>query len=329
MGFLSGCFVQFQAPSQPIFTHLASIVLSQVKLSPGGNHVKKRTLIVLTIMCISALIAFGQNNRKKKPAPEPSPSPEAGLSWENLDVKFLKGPSLGDLGTTAQVKVPAGYVFAAGSETRSIMETLQNPTTGRELGFVAPAGEDWFAVFEFDPVGYVKDDEKGSLDADALLDSIKTGTEAGNQERARRGWPALTVIGWETPPRYNDETHNLEWAIRAESEGHPVVNHNTRLLGRGGVMEVTLVCNPALLQETLPKFKTMLSGFDFVQGQKYAEFRQGDKMAAYGLTGLIAGGGVAVAAKSGLFKWLWKGLVAVALGIGALAKKIFSRKQTA
>src|SRR5688572_33222197 len=98
MGFLSGCFVQFQAPSQPIFTHLASIVLSQVKLSPGGNHVKKRTLIVLTIMCISALIAFGQNNRKKKPAPEPSPSPEAGLSWENLDVKFLKGPSLGDLG---------------------------------------------------------------------------------------------------------------------------------------------------------------------------------------------------------------------------------------
>jgi len=292
---------------------------------------KKRTLIVLTIVCICALVAFGQNDRKKKKAEaEPSPSPSAGPSWEDLEaVKFQKGPSLGELGTTAQVKVPDGYVFAGGNDTRTIMETMQNPTTNRELGFVAPAKEDWFAVFEFQPIGYVKDDEKGSLDADAILESIKAGTEEGNKERARRGWPSLTVIGWETPPRYNEESHNLEWAVRLESEGQAAVNYNTRVLGRGGVMEVTLVCNPAQLNETLPKFKTMLAGFDFVQGQKYSEFRQGDKMAAYGLTGLIAGGGVAVAAKSGVLKWLWKGLVAAAVGIAALAKKIFSRKQTA
>ena len=292
---------------------------------------KKRSLIVLTVVCMCALIAFGQNsNKKKKAEAEPSPEPSAGMTWEDMQsVKFQKGPADGALGTEAQVKVPAGYVFAGGPDTRRIMETMQNPTSGRELGFVAPAGEDWFAVFEFDPVGYVKDDEKNSLDADAMLDSIKAGTEAGNKERARRGWPALTIVGWETPPRYNEETHNLEWAIRAESEGQPVVNYNTRLLGRGGVMEVTLVCDPTLLQQTLPKFKTMLSGFDFVQGQKYAEFRPGDKLAAYGLTGLIAGGGVAVAAKSGLLKWLWKAIVAGVVGIGALAKKVFGRKETA
>lgn len=291
---------------------------------------KKRSIVVLIVVCISALIAFGQNNnRKKKAEPEPSPSP-AGPSWEALeDVKFQKGPSLGDLGTTAQVKVPAGYVFAAGGDTRIIMETMQNPTTGRELGFVAPAGEDWFAVFEYDAVGYVKDDEKGSLDADALLQSIKEGTAAGNEERVRRGWPTMTIIGWETPPRYNEQTHNLEWAVRAESEGQPVVNYNTRLLGRGGVMEVTLVTDPSTLAETLPKFKTMLSGFDFVQGQKYAEFRPGDKMAAYGLTGLIVGGGTAALVKSGAFKWIWKVLVAAAVGVGALFKKIFSREKTA
>ena len=290
---------------------------------------KKRSLIVLTVVCMCALIAFGQNsNKKKKAEAEPSPSPSVG--WQDFpSVKFQKGPAQGTLGTTAQVKVPEGFVFAGGNDTRRIMETLQNPTNGRELGFVAPAGEDWFAVFEFDPVGYVKDDEKGSLDADAILEEIKSGAERGNQERARRGWPALTVVGWETPPRYNEETNNLEWAVRAESEGQPVVNHNTRVLGRGGVMEVTLVCDPALLQETLPKFKTMLSGFEFVQGQKYSEFRAGDKMAAYGLTGLIAGGGVAVAAKSGLLKWLWKLIVAAVVGVSALAKKIFGRKQTA
>ena len=291
---------------------------------------KQRSLVVLFVVCISALIAFGQNNRSKKAEAVPSPTPYEGLSWENLeDVNFQKGPAVGDLGSTAQVRVPAGYVFAAGNGTRLLMEKMQNPTSGRELGFVAPAGESWFAVFEYDAVGYVKDDEKGSLDADALLDSIKAGTEAGNEQRRKRGWPELTIIGWETPPRYNEETHNLEWAVRAESEGEPVVNYNTRLLGRGGVMEVTLVTDPATLNETLPKFKTMLAGFDFVQGQKYAEFRPGDKMAAYGLTGLIVGGGAAALAKSGAFKWIWKALVAAAVGIGALFKKIFSREKTA
>lgn len=288
---------------------------------------KNRFFIALTIVCISALIAVGQNSRKKA---EPSPTPAAEGSWDSIErVKFQKGPSLGELGTTAQVQVPAGYVFANGSDTRILMETMQNPTNGRELGFLAPSAEEWFAVFEYDAVGYVKDDEKNELDADALLESIKAGTEASNKERAKRGWPTMTIIGWEHPPRYDETTHNLEWAVRAESEGRPVVNFNTRLLGRGGVMEVTLVTDPSTLSETLPKFKTMLAGFDFNQGQKYSEFRPGDKMAAYGLTGLIVGGGTAALVKSGAFKWIWKALVAVVIGLGALAKKLFSRTKTA
>jgi uncharacterized membrane-anchored protein len=161
-------------------------------------------------------------------------------------------------------------VFADANDTRIIMEANQNPLTGREMGFVAPANENWFAVFEFDDVGYVKDDEKDSLDADALLDSIKQGTEAGNKERLKRGWAIMTIVGWEQQPRYNETTHNLEWAVRAQSEGESVVNHNTRLLGRGGVMEVTLVTDPATLTETLPKFKKMLAGFEVKQGHRYA-----------------------------------------------------------
>ena len=285
---------------------------------------KPRFLVVASVVFICALIAVAQS--KKKPSPEPSPTPE--LAWSTLyeDIKWQKGPSVGDLGDAAQVKVPDGYVFAGAQDTRSIMEANQNPTTGRELGFVAPDGENWFAVFEFDDVGYVKDDEKSSLDANALLDSIREGTEAGNEERRRRGWSTMTILGWETPPRYNEITHNLEWAVRAQSDGEPVVNHNTRLLGRGGVMEVTLVVNPELLAETLPKFKTMLEGFQYRQGHKYAEFRAGDKTAAYGLTGLIVGGGTAVLVKTGAFKWIWKGLVAAGLAVAALVKKLFSRR---
>ena len=286
---------------------------------------KIRCLLVLSVVCLSTLIAIGQSHKRR---PSPSPSPETIIGGEALDdVKWQKGPSIGDLGSTAQVHVPAGYVFAGADDTRRIMEANHNPTTGKELGFVAPAGEDWFAVFEFDDVGYVRDDEKNSLDADALLESIKAGTEAGNKERQRRGWSTMSIIGWEQAPRYNESSHNLEWAVRAESEGSPVINFNTRLLGRGGVMEVTLVTDPTTLAENLPKFKTMLAGFDFNAGHKYAEFRKGDKMAQYGLTGLIVGGTTAVLVKSGLFKWLWKGIVALAIAVSAFLRKIFSRKK--
>ena len=285
---------------------------------------KPRILIVASVVCICALIAVGQS--KKKPKPEPSPTPE--VAWSTLyeDIKWLKGPSVGTLGDRAQVKVPAGYVFAGARDTRSIMEANQNPTTGREMGFVASDAENWYAVFEFDDVGYVKDDEKDSLDANALLDSIKQGTAAGNEERRKRGWPTMTIIGWQTPPHYNEITHNLEWAVSAESEGQPVVNHNTRLLGRGGVMEVTLVVKPELLAETMPKFKSMLEGFEYKTGHKYAEFRAGDRTAAYGLTGLIVGGSAVALAKTGVFKWIWKGAVAGIAALGALVKKLFSRR---
>ena len=287
---------------------------------------KTRILVVVSVLCVCALVVVGQSRKR----PKPTPSPVETFSWESFEgVAWQKGPSIGDLGTNAQVKVPEGYLFVGAKDTRTIMEANHNPITGREMGFVAPAGEDWFAVFEFDDVGYVKDDEKDSLDATALLDSIKAGTEAGDKERLKRGWPTMTILGWETQPRYNDITHNLEWAIRAQSAGAPVVNHNTRVLGRGGVMEVTLVTDPALLAETMPKFKAMLEGFEFKQGQRYAEFRAGDKTAAYGLTGLIVGGGTAALVKTGAFKWLWKLIAAGAAGVAALARKLFSRNRTA
>ena len=266
---------------------------------------------VISVLIVAAFLLVAQGQTQ---------APDSRLD----SVKWQEGPSVGNLGAAADVLVPAGYVFAGANDTRLIMEAMYNPISGEELGFVAPAADDWFVVFEFEDIGYVRDDEKTSLDPDAMLESIKAGTEVGNKERKRRGWPIMTILGWEQKPRYNETTNNLEWAIRAESEGQLVINHNTRLLGRGGVMRVTLVTDPSALSRTLPKFKTVLSGFDFKQGQRYAEFRQGDKMAKYGLTALVVGGAAAVAAKTGMFKWLWKVILVGLLATAGFFKKLFT-----
>jgi len=247
-------------------------------------------------------------------------------------VKWEHGPCVSSLDKWAQIDVPEGFVFANGSDTRLLMEAMGNVNSGTEVGFIAPNTLDWFVVFEFDKIGYVKDDEKDNLDSAAILESIRKGTEAGNKVRKERGFPTLHIVGWEVEPHYNDLTNNLEWAIRAENQdGSPVLNHNTRLLGRRGVMKSTLVVDPETFGAVLPLYRSNLDGFVFKSGQSYAEFTKGDKVAKYGLTALVAGGAGAAAAKLGLFKILGKyfkvvivAVIAFFAGIWKFLKSLFS-----
>ena len=244
------------------------------------------------------------------------------------DIPWEEGPAMAKLGDIAEIKIPEGYRFAGREGVRRFMELTQNPVSGRELGvLVSPGGPDddtWFVIFEFNPIGYVKDDEKGKLDADAILSSLKAGNERGNEERRKRGWSTLDLQGWSTPPRYDAVTNNLTWAIRASSEGSDVINHSVRMLGRHGVMDADLVLGPSQVATAVPEFDNLLSGFQFSTGNRYAEWVKGDKVAAYGLTALVAGGVGAAAAKSGLLGKLWKALVFGALAVAAALKRFLA-----
>jgi uncharacterized membrane-anchored protein len=256
---------------------------------------------------------------------------------------WMRGPANTKIKDIAEFKIPEGYMFTDAKGTQELLRLMGNPTSGNELGFFAPANyfsrqssNGWFVIFEFDKSGYVKDDEKDKLDAAAMLKAIKKGTEYGNREREKMKAPPIEVIGWHTPPRYDAETHNLEWAINLSSEGHANVNYNTRLLGRTGVMEASLVVEPENLEAILPIFKDYLKGYSFASGQKYAEYRPGDKVAQYGLAALIVGGAAAGAAKLGLFAWaavllkkFWKLIVLAVVAVsGFLSKLLGFRRST-
>jgi len=246
-------------------------------------------------------------------------------------LNFLKGPAKAPLGSVAKIELPTGYIFVNGKDYRTLLKAEGEPVSGRELGLLSPTNAAWSVIFSFSDVGYVKDDEKDSLNADKLLDSIKRGTAGANKERVRAGNPAIEVIGWEFPPKYNSTTHNLEWAIRGAEEGRPILNYNTRLLGRKGVMEVVLVVKPEQLSDTLPVYRDLLAGYSFQSGETYAEYRQGDKIAKYGLGALVLGGAAVGAAKLGLLTWVavffkkaWKLVVVAFAAVASFFKKLFS-----
>jgi uncharacterized membrane-anchored protein len=74
----------------------------------------------------------------------------------------------------------------------------------------------------------------------------------------------------------------------------------------------------------VPEYQKLLAAFSFKNDESYAAFQKGDKIAEYGLTGLIVVGGLLAAAKTGLLAKLWKPIVAGVVVVGAFLKRIFT-----
>ncbi|RBP42617.1 putative membrane-anchored protein [Roseimicrobium gellanilyticum] len=279
-------------------------------------------------------------------AQTPSPSDdsvkvETGASEVNDDFKKLGAQTegTGKIGHHAEIEIPEGYVFFPSKGAQELMKRSGNLVNGTEDGLIISDGKGWSVLFEFKNDGYVKDDDKDELNADKMLKAIHENEPAMNERLKEAGLPAQHTVGFAVPPKYNEKTNNLEWATRFTTEGSPgeYVNYNTRLLGRKGVMEATLMVDPDKLEASLPDYQKLLTGYRFVQGETYAEYRQGDKLASYTIGGLVVGGGAFAAAKMGLFakffavlakggKAVFAGIAVVVAVIGKFVGKLFGRR---
>jgi uncharacterized membrane-anchored protein len=280
------------------------------------------TTLVRVLMLMVVLCAVGPVAAEEAGGPPPT-LPQ--LDW-------VRGPTTAKLGDVAEIKVPEGYAFLASADTRKLLEAMGNRTSGNELGLVAVKESQWFAIFEWHAVGYVKDDDS-DIDASALLKSISEATEEGNEWRKQHGATPMHVDDWVEKPHYDATTHNLVWGLGAhDDEGAHVVNYNVRLLGRHGYMSITLVESPEGFAAARAGFAQMLTGFGYVSGGRYAEYVSGDRLAEVGLAALVAGGAGAAAAKLGLFGKLGKliaamgkGIIVFVLAILAAVRRFFVR----
>lgn len=246
------------------------------------------------------------------------------LNWQN-------GPIKGFIGSKATIDVPKGFVFLGEADTSRYIELAGNPPMDNHY-LIAPKNFSWWAVFSFKKIGYVKDDEK--IDADDLLKNLKEGDAESNIERKKLGLAELYTDGWQVPAFYNSDTKRLEWGVRLRSNGQLNVNYTTRILGRTGVMEATLIGDIETLAATTKEFKASLEKFKYSEGESYSEFKSGDKVAEYGLAALVLGGAAAVATKKGLwavlagfFAAFWKILAGLAVAAGAGLSSIFKKKK--
>jgi len=239
------------------------------------------------------------------------------LQWQTGTITLDNG--------LAKIDLKDGFRFLGAADARKVLHQVwNNPDDPTVLGLLFPKDQgpltrDGYAItVSYENGGYVKDDDADKINYDDLLKTMKQDVHDANDERVKEGYPKMELTGWAQPPRYDKATHKLYWAkeFSVGDEAGGVLNYDIRILGRRGTLVLTVLGDMNALPEINTDVPGILSMVDFQPGNTYAEFDPKiDKVAEYGLAGLIAGGGLAAAAKLGLlgafFKWIVAAVIAL------------------
>ena len=250
--------------------------------------------------------------------------------------KYQRGEIvLGD--NLAILKVPQGFKFLDGPQSKRVLSDLWGNPPSEPLGLLFPENmtpmhENFtYAVeIEYAEEGYIKDDEAEDLDYDDLLEEMQEDALAANPERTKQGYPTIELVGWASPPYYDQKNKKLHWAKELKFEDYEVntLNYNIRVLGRKGYLNLNAIGDISVLETFNADRDHILKSVEFTSGNRYSDFNPDiDKVAAYGIGGLIAG---KLLAKAGFFALILKFWKFIAIGAVALfsafRKKIFGGK---
>jgi uncharacterized membrane-anchored protein len=258
-----------------------------------------------------------------------------------MELRWESGPVHKELGHGVTLDLPSGYRFIDKAQTNKLRAAFGNESSEGTLGMVkseeTEAPEEsafWSAYLDYEDEGFIKDDEP--VDEAELFKALRTGQEEANKRRVTQGHPALTLTRWVEKPNYVRAQHHLVWALGVKAADAPdeSANYNTRILGRRGYVSLNLVTDVESLEANKVHAQMLLGKTSFVAGERYQDFdAKNDKVAEYGLAGLILGGaGLGAAklgAKVGVFALLakgGKGLIALLLAPAAALKKLFGAK---
>jgi uncharacterized membrane-anchored protein len=245
----------------------------------------------------------------------------------------------------ATLNVPTNFNYLDANDAKTVLVKLWgNPAAQVDdvIGLLMPADKTpldrdcWVVTISYANDGYVKDNDASKINYDDLLKKMQAGIRENNKARTEKGYPAIELVGWAAPPHYDAATHKLYWAKELKFDGEPndTLNYDIRILGRRGVLILNAVSSMNQLPEIEKQIPQILGMVDFDQGNRYADFDpKVDKVAAYGIAALVAGG---IAAKLGFFKLIWvfllaakKFIIIAFVAVAAWFRKIFKGRKDA
>ena len=236
-------------------------------------------------------------------------------------------------GEFAQLHVPAGYKFLNAEQSNTVLVDLwgNQPTATLGLLFIedqGPLTDNFSYAIEvsFSEEGYIEDDDAEDIDYDDLLEEMQGDIAGGNAQRKELGYSTVEFVGWASTPFYDSEHKKLHWAKELMFEGQETatLNYDVRILGRKGVLSLNVIGDIDALPKVKEDIDEILSSAEFTEGNKYDDFNPDiDKIAAYGIGGLIAG---KMLLKAGFLAKFGKIIVVGVIAAIAGVRKFFGKK---
>ncbi|MBG8552755.1 DUF2167 domain-containing protein [Hymenobacter guriensis] len=232
------------------------------------------------------------------------------------------------------LEVPKGFRFLDAEQSNYVLTKLWGNPEGGSLGMLLPddrgplSDNNWAFDIEYDPSGYVEDDDAADIDYD-LLKEMQDDTEEANEEREKAGYGRVLLIGWAAKPYYDAKLNVLHWAkeLRFSGTSETTLNYNVRVLGRKGVLNLNAIGSMTQLPEIRRTIPAIIKSVEFAKGQQYADFNPKlDEVAAYGIGGLVAGKVLAKAGALALFVKFWKVILALVAGGWTAIRRFFGGK---
>ena len=239
-----------------------------------------------------------------------------------------------------QLQLNDDFRFIGHEDSRRLLEEYWgNPPDDSVLGMLIPTADDlesdhsWAVVLTYSDDGYVSDEDAAKIDYSELLEDMQSDTADNNEALEEAGYQTVDLRGWAQAPRYDAATKRLHWAKELMFAGseQATVNYDIRVLGRGGYLSMNAIGGIDDLERINRGMTEVLGMAQFDDGHRYADYNPStDKLAAYGVGALVAGG---LASKAGLFAKIgillakfWKlGLIGI-VGLGAVARRMFGKR---
>ena len=188
--------------------------------------------------------------------------------------------------------------------------------------------------------GYVTIDDWKSINPEDLIAEMRKAQEDWKDELKKTGQNYIEELNWIYKPTFDSEKNAIYVSYEGSWNGkkgkYKSMQTNSIVLGRKGHLKlafVTSITNETTkleLEQISNLAKDFTDGIDFLEGSKHADYKSGDKVAALGIGGLVAGTlGVKALAKVGilaklapfLMKFWWIIFAPIAAIIGLANKK--------
>jgi uncharacterized membrane-anchored protein len=240
----------------------------------------------------------------------------------------------------AVLTVPESFYFIDAEDAEKVLvDVWGNPPGQATLGMLFPSEktpfdyDSWAVTIEYEEDGYVSDADADKINYDDLLKQMKSDTADASEARISEGYESIELVGWASPPYYDASAKKLHWAkeIRFGQQAEEnTLNYNIRVLGRRGVLVLNFIAGIGQRTEIDNNVNTVLAMAEFEQGSTYSEFDPDiDHVAAYGIGALVAGKAIAKTGFLAMAIMLFKKFgIFIVVGVGALLKRIFTRKKS-